>query len=544
MARIGVKMVHGDPRRLVEYICNKEKTADGKFIGCTYSSPRTAAAKWDWGYTEEDNHDTGKNDVTAWHMIISFKAGEVDEEQCMRIAREIMDLHFKGEYDYTLAVHNDRPHIHAHIAINPRSKFTNKRLRMYLKGGDLDALKMSSDLVCKSYGLSIIDGGKGSRNRQYLEWMEKAASQKEIIRKTLDYAIANVSSYKELKAYMQGLGFTIEDNLTSTEEDEFVYTINEKLFMPKKCTTDRFAFRLPGQRSLYATVPVSAVEVLGEGKTVRIRMDLAHEIPDVRYIKSDMAQYTSTDNYKRFFEDKTKNKEMLHITVPGGGKAIRAERKNGLGEGYTLTDILRRIKENGLEESTPELQRALASFERKDLPEREKRNIRSVLMDSAGFAVSFQNSEYNVSNLSRYERWQEWMRQEIQNELDTFFDVRDGITYQSLKNERARLDKDYKELMHDLHEAERTLDKMQEDINEGHLIMSESELDEWISDNIVPLQEFRVKMKERVDKVDEVIAKHVKYERSEEAEQARAEQEKNKAQSTEKRRSHTHGQGR
>ena len=51
-------------------------------------------------------------------MIQSFAPGEVTPEQAMQIGEELCDRYLKGDYQYVLAVHSDKSHIHTHIIFN------------------------------------------------------------------------------------------------------------------------------------------------------------------------------------------------------------------------------------------------------------------------------------------------------------------------------------------------------------------------------------------------------------------------------------------
>ena len=51
-------------------------------------------------------------------MIQSFAPGEVTPEQAMQIGEELCDRYLKGDYQYVIAVHHDKSHLHCHIIFN------------------------------------------------------------------------------------------------------------------------------------------------------------------------------------------------------------------------------------------------------------------------------------------------------------------------------------------------------------------------------------------------------------------------------------------
>ena len=60
----------------------------------------------------------GKTDgVQYYHIIQSFKPGEVTPELALEIAREFAAEHLPG-YQAVIGVHVDKEHIHAHTIFN------------------------------------------------------------------------------------------------------------------------------------------------------------------------------------------------------------------------------------------------------------------------------------------------------------------------------------------------------------------------------------------------------------------------------------------
>ena len=67
-------------------------------------------------------------------MIQSFAPGEVTPEQAMQIGEELCDRYLKGDYQYVIAVHNDKDHLHCHIIFNNTNlynglSFTTEQIR-------------------------------------------------------------------------------------------------------------------------------------------------------------------------------------------------------------------------------------------------------------------------------------------------------------------------------------------------------------------------------------------------------------------------------
>ena len=59
-----------------------------------------------------------KGDNLAFHLIQSFKPGEVDAETAHRLGQQFADEVLKGKYEYVISTHVDKNHIHNHIIFN------------------------------------------------------------------------------------------------------------------------------------------------------------------------------------------------------------------------------------------------------------------------------------------------------------------------------------------------------------------------------------------------------------------------------------------
>ena len=62
-----------------------------------------------------------KGDNLAFHLIQSFKPGEVDAETAHRLGQQFADEVLKGKYEYVISTHVDKNHIHNHIIFNAAS---------------------------------------------------------------------------------------------------------------------------------------------------------------------------------------------------------------------------------------------------------------------------------------------------------------------------------------------------------------------------------------------------------------------------------------
>ena len=111
-----------------------------------------------------------KGDNLAFHLIQSFKPGEVDAENAHRLGQQFADEVLKGKYEYVISTHVDKNHIHNHIIFNAASfvdhhKYVSNK-RSYHK------LCRISNRICHENGLatSMPTGEKGKSYKENMEY--------------------------------------------------------------------------------------------------------------------------------------------------------------------------------------------------------------------------------------------------------------------------------------------------------------------------------------------------------------------------------------
>lgn len=145
----------------IDYITKGEKTDNEILVSSFKCNPITAHTSF--MRTREANQTRGN--VLARHLIQSFLPGETDAKTAHDIGKKLCEQHLKNEYEYVLATHVDRGHIHNHIIFNNVNKVTGKcyqsNKRSYHK------IRNISDELCKENKLSVIDPYYESYKRKY-----------------------------------------------------------------------------------------------------------------------------------------------------------------------------------------------------------------------------------------------------------------------------------------------------------------------------------------------------------------------------------------
>jgi len=181
-----------------DYIQDKDKTADGTLVttlGCSETNTKQ-------NFMDIINHPLStKRTVLARHLIQSFMPNEVDADTAHQIGLELCEKHLQGRYQYVLATHVDKGHIHNHILFNNVSFIDyhcyNSNKKSYNEIRDI------SDELCKEYGLNVIkkqDKNKLRKNPYATESRYKNIYRDQV-RKDIDFAIkksVDMESYLDL----------------------------------------------------------------------------------------------------------------------------------------------------------------------------------------------------------------------------------------------------------------------------------------------------------------------------------------------------------
>ena len=167
-----------------------------------------------------------KGDNLAFHLIQSFKPGEVDAETAHRLGQQFADEVLKRKYEYVISTHVDKDHIHNHIIFNASSFVTNRKYvsnkRSYHK------ICRISNHICQENGLStsMPTGEKGKSYKENMEY-HRGTSWKAKLRVSIDKAIWSSINYEEFLQKMQLAGYEIRQgkNLSfrAPEQKNFTY---------------------------------------------------------------------------------------------------------------------------------------------------------------------------------------------------------------------------------------------------------------------------------------------------------------------------------
>lgn len=209
MAITKIKPLKATVGKAIKYICNPDKTDEGILIDSFCCSPETAAMEF--ALTAEQGCRSKDKGNLAYHMVQSFKPGEVSVEEAHEIGMEYARAVLGENYEYVVSTHIDRGHIHNHIIFNAVS-YTN-----YGKYNDCNRSKRyrerCNDKICKAHNLSVIEKKSGVRGygKYEYEQAQRGLSWKAKLQQAIDDNIQTSDSYEEFLNKMKAAGYEIKE---------------------------------------------------------------------------------------------------------------------------------------------------------------------------------------------------------------------------------------------------------------------------------------------------------------------------------------------
>ena len=212
--------VHRNVKQALTYILNPDKTDKRVLtisVNCmtepeyAYTQMKTVYEQYARRSYDAPPSKSGKNPVKAIHYIMSFADSEnVTPELAHKIGMAFVRKMFGDDVQAVIATHVNTDHVHNHILINSYS-LTGKRF--YDNKASVRKMREVTNGVCRAFGVEpALNFENEGRSLNYSEWQHKknGTSWKEHIRQAIDTLIPSVSSFDDLLAELERLGFTIK----------------------------------------------------------------------------------------------------------------------------------------------------------------------------------------------------------------------------------------------------------------------------------------------------------------------------------------------
>ena len=208
MAYLKIFPIKVTDKKALDYITNPDKTDEKLLVSSFGCSPETADLEFSMTREMAKKNGMDKGDNLAFHLIQSFKPGEVDAETAHRLGQQFADEVLKGKYEYVISTHVDKNHIHNHIIFNAASfvdhhKYVSNK-RSYHK------ICRISNRICHENGLatSMPTGEKGKSYKENMEY-HRGTSWKAKLRVAVDKSIWSSINYEEFLQKMQLAGYEV-----------------------------------------------------------------------------------------------------------------------------------------------------------------------------------------------------------------------------------------------------------------------------------------------------------------------------------------------
>ena len=201
-------------KKAINYICNGDKTDDEIYV-TTHLCSRENAHK-EFELTKKQFNSRTK--TLAHHLIQSFVPEEVSFEEAHQVGIELCEKILEGRYEYVLATHIDKDHIHNHIIFNSIDVDDGKVYHSYY--GSYMNIRNQSDRLCKEHNLSVIDQETQKeineiRRRKYVNWYDwnedkKGKSYKSRLQFDMDRVIQKAINWEHFLKIMEQYGYEIK----------------------------------------------------------------------------------------------------------------------------------------------------------------------------------------------------------------------------------------------------------------------------------------------------------------------------------------------
>ena len=141
--------------------------------------------------------------IQCFHAVQSFVKGEITPEQAHEIGMKLAEELWGDKFQVVVTTHLNTDSLHNHFVLNSVSFLDGKRFCNTKK--DYAIMRKTSDRLCEEYGLNVL-----SQEEKYNKYATSSL-YKQLMKYSIDYAIANAKDYNEFIKILQDLGYIITD---------------------------------------------------------------------------------------------------------------------------------------------------------------------------------------------------------------------------------------------------------------------------------------------------------------------------------------------
>lgn len=202
---------------VIDYAVSKRKTSTvddetlevmERFVSGINCAPATARTEM-LAVKRRFGKDEG---VMAYHGYQSFAPGEATPAMAHEIGVKLAQRLWGETYQVLVATHLDREnHLHNHFVVNTVSFIDGRRYHRTAK--DYQAMRQTSDALCREYGLSVIEKTRQGKGKHYGEWraeQEGRPTWRGLIKTDVDEAIVKARTEKQFFSFLREKGYAIK----------------------------------------------------------------------------------------------------------------------------------------------------------------------------------------------------------------------------------------------------------------------------------------------------------------------------------------------
>lgn len=212
MAVVKIGQIKSTPAKAIAYISRGSATNEGLYVSTNAavidpSDSAAIAAQFAETRARVGVSSDRPGSVLAHHLIQSFAPGEnVDAETAHRLGVQLAEEVTGGGFEYVVATHLDKDHVHNHIIFNATSFTTGRKFRC--QRDTIGRIRDISDRLCQRAGLSVLPPVERANGYSMAELYLtiKGDSHKRFLRTEIDKAASAARTWEEFEGTLERAG--------------------------------------------------------------------------------------------------------------------------------------------------------------------------------------------------------------------------------------------------------------------------------------------------------------------------------------------------
>ena len=207
MAISKIKAIKNTLKKAIDYITNPDKTENGTLVSTYGCSLKTADVEM--SMTAQKGSRAGNR--IAYHLMQAFAPeDDITPEEAHRIGTEFAQNVLGGKYEFVIATHVDKEHLHNHIIFNATDYIYHKKY--HINFWEHNRIRRENDKLCRENGFSVIEETSGNRGKSRYEYdrSKDGESWKDKLKSAIDEAIIKCNNFEDFIQFMELEGYEIK----------------------------------------------------------------------------------------------------------------------------------------------------------------------------------------------------------------------------------------------------------------------------------------------------------------------------------------------